>query len=194
MIVLATIAFLAYQMLRMDIWRIALLLVGATFGFWIYNYHPASIFMGDCGALYLGFNLACLSLLGFKTATFISLGFPIIMLFVPISDTLIAIVRRKLKGIRFDAGDREHMHHILMYKLKLGHKNAVLTLYVITALFSAAAIISYYHENIGIICVLLLVFLLDLFVEYTGMINKKYHPVLGLIRRIFGWPEKRIDE
>ena len=74
-------------------------LSGVVLGFLPYNSHPASVFMGDCGALFLGFTLACMSLLGFKTTAIITLGFPVLMLFIPISDTLIAMIRRKLKGI-----------------------------------------------------------------------------------------------
>ena len=190
-IVLVTVSIIAFMMNRVDITFIALVLAGASFGFWFFNFHPASIFMGDCGALFLGYNIACISLLGFKTATFITLGFPIIILFVPISDTLMAIVRRRLRGEKFDVADRGHLHHILMYKLNLGHRNAVLALYMTTLLFSVCAIISFYNEKWGVILLLILSIFFELFIEYTGMINPKYHPLIGLSRRIFGWPSKK---
>lgn len=192
-IVLVTISFIAFMMNRTDVAFIALVLTGASLGFWFYNFHPASIFMGDSGALFLGFNIACLSLLGFKTATVITLGFPIVILVVPIADTLMAIIRRRLKGEKFDVADRGHLHHVLMYNLKLGHRNAVLVLYLTTLLFSMCSIISFFNEKIGMIFLLILVFVFEIFIEYTGMINPKYHPLMGLSRRLFGWPKKKED-
>ncbi|MDR1795083.1 MAG: undecaprenyl/decaprenyl-phosphate alpha-N-acetylglucosaminyl 1-phosphate transferase [Erysipelotrichaceae bacterium] len=190
-IVLATIGFLAVAMGSTSVGTMAMLLCGATIGFLIFNFHPARIFMGDCGALYLGYNIACFSLLGFKTATFITLALPIIVLSVPILDTLIAIVRRRLKGVSFSQGDKEHMHHILMYRLKLGHVKAVLVLYLVTALFAATALVSYYHERWGLALLLVLIFGFELFVEATDMVNVRYHPLMGLSRRLFGVPKKR---
>ena len=184
MIVLTTVSILAFMMKREDVFTMCVLLVGSIAGFWYFNFHPASIFMGDCGALYLGYMLACLSLLGFKTATVITLGFPILVLFVPISDTLLAIVRRKLKGESFDTADKEHMHHILMFKLHLGHKNAVLTLYAVTAAFSLTALAFYYSHKIGALLLLILLIIFDLFIEYTGMLNPKYRPLLKLIDKL----------
>ena len=94
-IVTATIGLLGFFMGRRDVCIIALSLSGAILGFLPYNFHPASIFVGDCGAQFMGFTIAALSLLGFKTTALITLGLPILMLFIPISDTLIAIIRRK---------------------------------------------------------------------------------------------------
>ena len=176
---------------RRDIPVISLILAGAIAGFLPYNFHPASIFQGDCGALFLGFTLACLSLLGFKTTTFITLGFPVIILFVPISDTLIAMVRRKLSGKGIMQADRSHLHHILMYKLKLGHRNTVLVLYLVTALFGGCAVLSYFNEQWGMIMLVVLTIVAEIFVEATEMINPKWHPFLGLCRRLTGHPKKK---
>ena len=121
-------------------------------------------------------HLACLSLLGFKTTTFITLGFPVIILFVPISDTLIAMVRRKLSGKGIMQADRSHLHHILMYKLKLGHRNTVLVLYLVTALFGGTAVLSYFNEQWGMIMLVVLTIVAEIFVEATEMINPKWHP------------------
>ena len=78
--------------------------------------------MGDCGALFIGFMLSVISLLGFgfKTSTFFTLGAPIVVLAVPIMDTLIAIIRRKVHHQRFDEADKGHLHHKLMFSLELG--------------------------------------------------------------------------
>jgi UDP-GlcNAc:undecaprenyl-phosphate GlcNAc-1-phosphate transferase len=70
------------------------ILLASTLGFLIYNFHPAKIFMGDTGALFLGYMISVLALLGFKNVTIISFVVPIIILGVPISDTFFAIIRR----------------------------------------------------------------------------------------------------
>ena len=187
-IVVMTIGLLGFFMGRRDICILALCLSGAILGFLPYNFHPASIFVGDCGAQFMGFTVACMSLLGFKTTAIITLGLPILCLFIPISDTMIAIIRRKLKGQRIMEADRGHLHHILMIKLKLGHRRTVLILYTVTALFAIAAIISYFNPAIGIWVILVLMIASDFFIEYTGMINPKWHPVLSLLNKLTGWP------
>ncbi len=93
-IVLATISILA--IIQGDIFIVAMgiALLGGTLGFLVHNFNPAKIFMGDTGALFLGFMIAVISLLGFKNVTIFSLVVPVIILAVPISDTFFAIIRR----------------------------------------------------------------------------------------------------
>src|SRR5699024_524753 len=82
-----------------------------TIGFLKYNFYPAKIFMGDTGALFLGYMIAVLSLLGFKNVTIISFVIPILILGVPIADTLVAIVRRYVNRQPLSVADRSHLHH-----------------------------------------------------------------------------------
>ncbi len=187
-IVILTIGLLGYFMGRRDICILALCLSGAILGFLPYNFHPASIFVGDCGAQFMGFTIACISLLGFKTTALITLGFPILLLFIPISDTLLAIIRRKLKGQKFSQADKGHLHHVLMIKLKLGHQRTVLTLYLVTALFAGSAVLSYFYPRYGLAMVAVMFVLFELFIEYTGMVNPRFHPILSLLNRTIGWP------
>lgn len=70
------------------------LLLGGIVGFLVFNFHPAKIFMGDSGSLFLGFSLATLSMLGFKQVTLVSFVIPLLIIGVPLSDTFFAIVRR----------------------------------------------------------------------------------------------------
>ncbi len=188
-IVTLTIGLLGFFMGRRDICILALCLSGAILGFLPYNFHPASIFVGDCGAQFMGFTVACMSLLGFKTTAIITLGLPILVLFIPISDTLIAIIRRKLKGQGIMQADRGHLHHVLMIKLKLGHKRTVIILYIVCLLFALSAILTYFDPIAGIKVILLLFLASDLFIEYTGMINPKWHPILSIINKMTGWPK-----
>ena len=188
-IVTLTIGLLGFFMGRRDICILALCLSGSILGFLPYNFHPASIFVGDCGAQFMGFTVACMSLLGFKTTALITLGLPILVLFIPISDTLIAIIRRKLKGQRIMEADKGHLHHILMIKLKLGHKRTVVILYIVCLLFALSAILTYFDPLAGIKVILVLLLLADLFIEYTGMINPKLHPILSIVNKLTGHPK-----
>ena len=119
-------------------------LAGAIVGFMPYNVHPAKTFIGDIGAQFLGFSLAVISILGTaKTYTLLVLISPLIILAIPIADTLFAIVRRIIKGRSIKAifaPDTGHLHHKLMKK-GYTQKQAVLILYGISACFGMFAII-----------------------------------------------------
>lgn len=119
-------------------------LAGAIVGFMPYNIHPAKTFIGDIGAQFLGFSLAVISILGTaKTYTLLVLISPLIILAIPIADTLFAIVRRVIKGRSIKAifsPDTGHLHHKLMKK-GYTQKQAVLILYGISACFGMFAII-----------------------------------------------------
>lgn len=160
---------------------ICLILAGATAGFLLYNFHPASIFMGDCGSQLLGFVIASISLYGFRKATFITLGIPILLLFIPISDTFLAIIRRKLKGQKIMSPDKGHLHHMLMNNMRLGQVGAVIVIYIVTALFGLTAYLCIVDVKIGILLLIILILLFDIFIEYTGMISPKYRPILNLL-------------
>jgi UDP-GlcNAc:undecaprenyl-phosphate/decaprenyl-phosphate GlcNAc-1-phosphate transferase len=109
-------------------------LVGMTVGFLRYNFHPASIFMGDAGALFLGFVLAASTLATQqKGAAIIALAVPMTALAVPVADTALSFGRRlgRARGGGFFRPDREHLHHRLL-ALGMGQRKAVLTLYGVT--------------------------------------------------------------
>lgn len=94
---------------------LAAALVGACIGFLRFNFNPASIFMGDSGALFLGFALACISLLGvMKSVAAITLAVPLLIVGVPIFDTLSAIIRRRRHGRPIQEADKGHIHHRLL--------------------------------------------------------------------------------
>ena len=182
-IVLFTISMTSLTYGRTDISSLSLLLAGATAGFLVYNFHPASVFLGDCGALYIGFMISVISLLGFgyKSSTFFTLGAPIVVLMVPIVDTIIAIVRRKVHHKSFSEADRNHLHHNLMFKLELGQTKSVLTLYVVTILFSLCSYLYLYDKIAATVLFIMLMIVFEIFVEATGMIDRKYKPVLTLM-------------
>lgn len=122
---------------------VAVSLVGAVFGFLPYNFNPAKIFMGDTGAMFLGFILAALSIEGtMKSVTALALAIPILVLGLPIFDTLFAILRRIANGKPIGEADRGHLHHRLL-DMGLSHRMAVIILYIISGalgLFSIALV------------------------------------------------------
>ncbi len=181
-IVLLTISFLTTLNGRPEIMVICLLLAGSAAGFLLFNFHPASIFMGDCGSQFLGFMIAVISLQGFKSGTFITLGIPVTLLFVPIADTLSAMLRRKLKGEKFTVPDKSHIHHKLMEKF--GHTGAVIILYVVTALFGLTSYLYIVNEPVGLGLLAILILVFEIFIEYTGLISPHYRPILGLFDRL----------
>jgi hypothetical protein len=114
--------------------------VGAVVAFLRFNFHPARIFMGDTGAMFLGFGLAALGCLlarevGFFTAVFGSAT----MLGVPIMDTMAAIVRRLAARRHIFEADGEHTHHRLL-RAGLSHRGAVLALYALQAVFTVLGV------------------------------------------------------
>lgn len=163
---------------RYDIFNLAMIYAVSIAGFLIYNAHPASIFMGDCGALYLGFVIASISLLGFKSSTILTLALPILLLILPIIDTFSAIVRRRIKGISFAEADRYHMHHQMLRLF--GHKNAVILLCGLTFAFGMCGFLYIYNQKLGLLAILSLLFAVELLIESTGMISEHYHPFLSL--------------
>ncbi len=111
-------------------------LIGACLGFLRHNFHPASIFMGDSGSMFLGFALATISLLGImKSVAAIALAVPLMILGVPIFDTASAIVRRMLHKRPIQEADKGHIHHRLLGR-GFGQRQTVLIIYVWSAALS----------------------------------------------------------
>ncbi len=138
----ATIAVIAYMLNKMQGLDtiLSLIMLGSTLGFLVHNFHPAKIFMGDTGSLFLGFTISVVALLGFKGTTLTSLIIPILILAIPIFDTVLAICRRILKGEKIMAPDKEHFHHQLL-KMKFSVPTTVLIIYGIDILFASVSIL-----------------------------------------------------
>jgi len=135
---MAVIAGLEGQALALSL---GLVLAGACVGFLRYNFHPARIFMGDTGSMFLGFTLAALSITGFtKSATVISVVLPVVILGLPLLDTGFAIVRRYLGHKPIFEADKEHLHHRLL-ALGLSHRATVLVIYAINLVLGASAVL-----------------------------------------------------
>lgn len=121
---------------------ISIMLMGATLGFLPYNFSPARIFMGDAGSLYLGSLLAGVSLISnTKGATVMSLSLPLVILSIPLLDTLLTVIRRGKRGFHLFKADREHIHHRLL-RLGFTDRQAVLFLYGLCFLLSISALLA----------------------------------------------------
>ncbi|MEW6572249.1 MAG: MraY family glycosyltransferase [Bacillota bacterium] len=119
----------------------ALILGAALLSFLPFNFYPARIFLGDCGAMFIGFVLACGAVIGVaKTATAVTLVTPAVILGIPLFDTLFAILRRYKNGRRIFRADREHLHHRLLV-IGFSHRGAVLIVYGISTVLGISAIL-----------------------------------------------------
>jgi UDP-GlcNAc:undecaprenyl-phosphate GlcNAc-1-phosphate transferase len=136
---IAYTAFISESMYTATV--IMMAVAGGALGFLPFNFHPARIFMGDGGALFLGFMLASISIIGpVKSATVIAMIVPALVLGLPIFDTAFAILRRLAGGRPIMEADKGHLHHRLM-AAGLGQKQSVLTLYGISGIMGVTAVV-----------------------------------------------------
>ena len=174
---LSTIIICFFQNRFMELeFLLSLIMLGSTLGFLIHNFHPAKIFAGDSGALFMGFAIAIISLLGFKTTAITSVFIPLMILAVPILDTLFAIIRRLLKHQKISTPDKQHLHHQLL-KMNFSHRNTVLIIYAINILFATASILYTLKDTedvfIGRIIYVILMIITLVFVFKTDIITSK---------------------
>lgn len=149
-------------------------MLGSTLGFLLHNFNPAKIFMGDSGSMFLGFMIAVIALLGFKNVTMTSLIIPVLLIAIPILDTLFAILRRLLKGQSISAPDKFHIHHQLLNR-NLSQRTTVLIIYLIDMLFALASIVYFLKDRfLGYIVYGILLFIVLFFILKTNVIYE--HP------------------
>jgi UDP-GlcNAc:undecaprenyl-phosphate GlcNAc-1-phosphate transferase len=140
LIVAITLAYVTLTFNRFDIFMLSLILIGSLLGFLPYNFNPAKIFMGDTGALFLGFTLAAITIDGvMKTVSTVVIFLPILALGLPLFDTSFAIFRRIKDKKPIMSPDKGHLHHRLL-SLGLNQKRAVLTLYLTTSMLGISVI------------------------------------------------------
>jgi UDP-GlcNAc:undecaprenyl-phosphate/decaprenyl-phosphate GlcNAc-1-phosphate transferase len=115
---------------------VTIALAGAIVGFLRYNFSPATIFLGDCGSLVIGFVLSAVSLASSeKASTAVAVAIPVVSFGLPILDTFMAVLRRFLNGKPLFRADGEHIHHKLLQR-GLSHRQAVVVLYAVSAFFA----------------------------------------------------------
>jgi len=138
-IIAATLAFLAAQAGEFFGACIGIAMVGALLGFLPFNFAPARIFLGDTGALFIGYVLSLLALEGYRQITLLTFVVPVLALAVPILDTALSVIRRLLNRSPIFNADRSHMHH-RMLESEGSARSAVLQVYILTAAFCLIAL------------------------------------------------------
>lgn len=185
---IATILVMAVFMGNPMVILLCAVLLGSIIGFLFFNFHPAKIFMGDTGSLFLGFSLAVLSLLGFKQIAIVSFITPLLIIGVPLSDTFFAIVRRAVQKKPIFAPDKGHLHHCLR-ELGFSHRKTVLVIYAIATFFGVLAIIqsvaaSHDANWVTFVVICILIVSLQLGAEVIGIVSKTKRPLLNMIHRM----------
>lgn len=168
------LATLALLLGRYDAAGLAVIVVGVSLGFLPYNFNPARMYLGDGGAMLLGFLLAAISTEGaLKGAATIGISVPILILVVPVTDLLCAVVRRAQKGVPIYQADRSHFHHRLL-DLGFSQRQVVYVAYLITG-FSATMAILTAHMSRTTWIVALIIGLLFMYASMrVGMIKPLY--------------------
>ncbi len=158
------------------------ILAGANLGFLVFNFNPASIFLGDSGSLFIGFMLSGLvmSESGQQSDPLHSILVPVISLALPLTDLLLTVVRRYLSGHSLFGADREHIHHKLL-ALGLSQRQVVAVLYGVSALFAVMSLAFLYPSRLIALPVMAIVVLFVFF----GVRALNYHEFDELER--FAW-------
>jgi UDP-GlcNAc:undecaprenyl-phosphate GlcNAc-1-phosphate transferase len=169
----------------------SLILCGTLAGFLRYNFNPASIFLGDSGALFVGFSLAALSVLGSqKATTAVAVVIPILAFGLPVVDTGVTIARRLISGKPVFEGDNEHIHHMLIAR-GWSQQRAALVLYAACAAFGLVAIL---FTSTGSRLIGFALFVLGV-VTMLGLGHLRYHEIDELragVKRTVGDRRNRI--
>ncbi|HEY3280769.1 MAG TPA: MraY family glycosyltransferase [Armatimonadota bacterium] len=136
----ATLALMALGRRQPELALVAASVAGACTGFLRHNFNPARIFMGTVGSQFLGFMLACIALIGlFKTAAAVSISLPLLVLGVPIFDSVYVTTKRAVRGQPIYRADKGHVHHVLV-KHGLSQRQAVIVLYAAAICCSLVAL------------------------------------------------------
>jgi len=164
----------------------ALIFSGCLLGFLLHNWPPAKIFLGDSGSLLIGFMVGALSIeSSLKTATSFALAVPLVLVSVPIFDTLMAIVRRKLSGKGIGEADRGHIHHLLQDR-GLSRAQSLLAISAMCFAMAAVTLISAYYQNdllaLGFcVCLLVLLIIGRVFGYHETLLFFRYIQAMSLI-------------
>jgi len=182
---------------HMDMMVFSAIMSGSLLAFLRFNFHPASIFLGDTGSMFLGFTIATASLRSsMKASTTALMVIPVCVLGYPLLDTTLAVVRRYLKGKPIFSSDRSHIHHKLLAS-GLGHRGASAVACGLTALLAAAAVLYMLGRRretglmVGVVSVVLLV-LFKRF-GYWEFIRDRFSPALRRKYRVYNMVERAVS-
>ncbi|REJ08801.1 glycosyltransferase family 4 protein [Halobacillus trueperi] len=163
---------------------LCIVLIGSNIGFLFHNFYPARIYMGDTGSLFLGYSMAVISMVGlFKNVTLFSFVIPIIVLAIPVFDTLFSILRRLINKQKIMMPDNKHIHYQIL-AAGFSHRATVLIIYAFSALFGFLALLfSLTSFGISLIITFVLLLLLHLFAEMTGVVYRGKRPLIDLFTK-----------
>lgn len=168
-VICSLMIFISSLILKNDgIGIIALILAAACLGFLPYNFNPAKIYMGDSGSMFLGYSLAVICVIGsYKHASnlVVTLAIPVLILAVPIFDTIFVMVMRNIRGRSFWIGGRDHTSHRLV-SLGLSERKTVIILYFLSIAFGLIAVL---YTKIDIIIVSIFAILTILVLLFFGI-------------------------
>jgi UDP-GlcNAc:undecaprenyl-phosphate GlcNAc-1-phosphate transferase len=139
LIITTTLAYITWQSGLIEGMAVGVALAAALLGFLYWNFPPARIFLGDTGALFIGYSLSLLALEGYQKVTVLTFIVPVLVLAVPIMDTLLSILRRLVRHANPLSADRLHIHHRLL-ESEGSDRKAVLSIYFLTACFCVIAV------------------------------------------------------
>lgn len=148
----------------------SIILTGALLGFLRFNFNPATIFLGDCGSLFIGFMLSALSLAGnqAKAPTLLSVALPVVACGFPIAETFVSVMRRFLSGHPIFSADREHFHHRLLH-LGFTHRQVVVLLFAASGVCSLMSVVLLFPKlNVLILVAIVLSLLIVIGVGKLG--------------------------
>lgn len=169
------VAYTAYYKCMYETMMIVLAIAGACFGFLIYNFYPAKIFMGDAGSMLLGYLMSSVALVGIapsKSAMLFSTIVPVLVLALPIFDTSFAIVRRVANHKPIMQADKGHLHHRIM-AMGFGQRRTVLALYCISAIMGISGILWTRNLYVEAVVLAAIAFLLIIIFLGIGIVDKK---------------------
>ena len=157
---------------------LSIIMLASTLGFLVHNFNPASIFSGDSGALFQGYIISIIAVLGFKNVTVTSFLIPVILLAIPFLDAFFAIFRRSLKGERISSPDKMHIHHQLL-SYGLSQRTVVLIIYAVDLLFAIGSVMYVLAKRevgyifYAIVFIIVVIFVLKTNVVFDHRKNKK---------------------
>jgi len=165
----------------------SVIFIGALLGFLVFNFNPASIFMGDAGSLFIGFMLACLTSMsqptessgGIRRHLLSVIAIPILIVFIPILDTGFVSVMRKLFGRSIAQGGKDHSSHRLV-AIGFSERKAVLTLYIL-AIVSGLIALAVRKMEIGVSLVVIVLYLLVVLFFWLYLAKVKVYPEASVI-------------
>lgn len=171
---------------------LSIVIIGANLGFLYHNFYPAKIYMGDTGSNFLGYMIAVISMLGlFKNVALLSFVIPILILAVPIFDTLFAIIRRAKTNHGIMRPDNKHIHYQLI-RAGFSHRQAVIIIYCFSAVFGLLAILFARASLFVSLLVAIVAFLLiHILAEFAGLVMGGKRPLVDSVLKLLKIDYKR---